>query len=292
MLRTMLAALSMGPVGISDQLSGRPEDPTATITSNKTLVMATCSTTGDLLQPSYPIVPIERMIIGAGEFGDCVGPTHRAYTYGCGAHVWGTYTAVPVTAAAAAATEGAAGGTGLWWTSIGFFSGRGGSPIAEATLREDDLAPMVDASALPSADFGSVPTAAFTEEGGSFPNATWAGGGGHVVWEGHYVGQTDCTGVEVSLSATPPRAPTCVFNVFVAGTFLIPSHCAFTAGDMDWQHQDGHHTGRKPTRQHYHRVSAGAGGLEAQRPSRYNLPDQRNVHKQSGTCLCFFWTMG
>ena len=166
------------------------------------------------------------MITGAGEFGDCFGATHRAYTYGCGAHVWGTYTAVPV-AAAAGATEGAAGGVGLWWTAIGmitfcissnfpefsgffvttcieligFFSGRGGSPISEATLREDDLAPMVDASALPSADFGEMPTAAFTGEGASFPNATWAGGAGHVVWEGHFVGQTDCTGVEVSLAA-------------------------------------------------------------------------------------------
>jgi hypothetical protein len=65
--QTMLAALSMGPVGISDQLSGRPEDPAATITSNKTLVMATCSEDGTLLQPSYPLVPIERMITGAGE---------------------------------------------------------------------------------------------------------------------------------------------------------------------------------------------------------------------------------
>ena len=51
--QTMLAALSLGPVGISDQLSARPEDPAAQITSNKTLVMATCSEDGHLLQPSY-----------------------------------------------------------------------------------------------------------------------------------------------------------------------------------------------------------------------------------------------
>ena len=33
--QTMLATLSLGPVGIADQLSGRPEDPTAKITSVK-----------------------------------------------------------------------------------------------------------------------------------------------------------------------------------------------------------------------------------------------------------------
>ena len=134
-------------VGISDQLSARPDDPSAKITSNKTLVMATCAEDGHLLQPSYPIVPIERMITGAGEFGDCFGPTHRAYTYGCGAHVWATYTAVSITSGGGIASgdsrSAAAASVGLWWTAIGFFSGRGGAPTNNITLREDDLAPMV-----------------------------------------------------------------------------------------------------------------------------------------------------
>ena len=134
-------------VGISDQLSARPDDPSAKITSNKTLVMATCAEDGHLLQPSYPIVPIERMITGAGEFGDCFGPTHRAYTYGCGAHVWATYTAVNITSGGGIASgdsrSAAAASVGLWWTAIGFFSGRGGAPTNNITLREDDLAPMV-----------------------------------------------------------------------------------------------------------------------------------------------------
>ena len=36
--QTMLATLSLGPVGISDQLTARPDDPSATITSNIPLV--------------------------------------------------------------------------------------------------------------------------------------------------------------------------------------------------------------------------------------------------------------
>ena len=64
--QTMLATLSLGPVGIADQLSARPDNATADITSNKTLVMATCAADGVLLQPSYPATPIERMIVEAG----------------------------------------------------------------------------------------------------------------------------------------------------------------------------------------------------------------------------------
>ena len=199
--QTMLATLSLGPVGIADQLSGRPEDPTAKITSNKTLVMATCSTSGDLLQPSYPIVPIERMITGAGEFGDCFGPTHRAYTYGCGSHTWATYTAVPIIPSAGAQGDeraAAAAENGVWWTAIGFFNGRGGAPSPNITLREDDLAPMVDATSLPSPDFGAIPTASFEGNGTQFPVGSWAGVGGHVAWGSvnGFVGQKDCTGVE------------------------------------------------------------------------------------------------
>lgn len=39
--QTALATLSMGPVGLADQLSAPPDNTTATITSNKTLVAAT-----------------------------------------------------------------------------------------------------------------------------------------------------------------------------------------------------------------------------------------------------------
>jgi len=48
--QTILATMSLGPVGIADQLSAPPDDPSATITSNKTLVMGTCSTDGSILE--------------------------------------------------------------------------------------------------------------------------------------------------------------------------------------------------------------------------------------------------
>lgn len=118
-----------------------------------------------------PQVPIERMIIGAGEFGDCFGPTHRAYTYGCGTHAWATYTAVPVGTSNMKINTNvgrkSAGklDIGLWWTAIGFFSGRGGAASPNVTLYETDLAPMVDASSLPSPEFGTIPTASFQSNG-------------------------------------------------------------------------------------------------------------------------------
>eukprot|EP00729_Bicosta_minor_P002986 gene2986-8622_t len=48
--QTIFAALSLGPVSISDQLSSYPTNASATITSNVPLVMSTCAATGDLLQ--------------------------------------------------------------------------------------------------------------------------------------------------------------------------------------------------------------------------------------------------
>lgn len=54
--QTILATLSLGPVGISDQLSSRPEEPEANITSNRTLVMATCASNGTLLQPRCVVI--------------------------------------------------------------------------------------------------------------------------------------------------------------------------------------------------------------------------------------------
>lgn len=107
------------------------------------------------------------MITGAGEFGDCFGPTHRAYTYGCGTHLWATYTAVPVGTTSNTHLNGNAStlDIGLWWTAIGFFSGRGGATSPNITLYEADLAPMVDATSLPSQDFGMIPAATFQSNG-------------------------------------------------------------------------------------------------------------------------------
>lgn len=67
--QTMLAALSMGPVGLSDRLTTEPTDPAAEITTNKSLVMATCTATGTLLTGSYPLSPVERMLTGTASAG-------------------------------------------------------------------------------------------------------------------------------------------------------------------------------------------------------------------------------
>ena len=62
------------------------------------------SSSGTLLQPSFPLTPVPRMTLGAGEFGDCFTKgRHISYTYGCGTHLWATYTAVPITTTVPAA---------------------------------------------------------------------------------------------------------------------------------------------------------------------------------------------
>ena len=70
----------MGPVGIADQLSAPPSDPTAHITSNRTLVMATCALNGVLLQPSYPATPLDDTLLGHSPMD--VYTTHTAVAWG------------------------------------------------------------------------------------------------------------------------------------------------------------------------------------------------------------------
>ena len=167
--QTALAALSLGPVGIADQLSARPDDPSATITSNLTLVNATCAATGDLLQPSAPATPIERMLVEGAGFGNCYGANHRPYTFGCGTNVFATYTAVPSSDTVA-----------IYYQALAFVFGRG-QLATTLDLFDGDLAVMVDASALPAPLLDTVPRGAFTGAGTTFA-ADGASGEGHVVW--------------------------------------------------------------------------------------------------------------
>ena len=181
--QTALAAASLGPVGLADQLSARPDDPAAAITSNLALVLATCSRTGDLLQPSYPATPVERMVVEAGGFGDCFDSEHRPYTFGCGTNVLATYTAVPT------ATTG---GVAVFYLAIAFAYGRG-ALATSVTLFESDLAPMVDAAALPSPLLDDVPAGAFRGNGTAF--APDAAGPGHVTWLSRNFTIPGCEGV-------------------------------------------------------------------------------------------------
>ena len=186
--QTMLAALSLGPVGISDQLTARPTDPTADITSNISLVMATCAATGDLLQPSYPLTPLDRTLAG-----DLAASSP-------GVSLWGTYTAVPgVMTSARQPSVGQQPATNLFYTAMAFciackLPHTGAKSVAHVVVYESDLAPMVDQQALPAPLFDAIPTGAFVGPGTDFP-----GGGAHVtahvVWVNDFLSNGDGCGL-------------------------------------------------------------------------------------------------
>ncbi len=192
--QTILAALSLGPVGVADQLSQRPTlqgsrtpNPNAKITSNKGLIMGTCAATGDLLQPSYPLTPLDKML---NAFNNGNAPPFA---------LWGSYTAVP----AAANTMDAS--RNLWYTAYCF---GGVKPDKEqtCTLQESDLAPMVDNVALPSGSFSTIPRGAFAGPGTTFANSSSISG--HVVWTSDWEAQSKAMypSIDTAEQATPSTA--------------------------------------------------------------------------------------
>ena len=100
--------------------------------------------------------------------------------------VWGTYTAVP--------QESPADKVGIWFTTFVFTLGKA-PKHPTATVLEADLAPMVDAAALPSPSFGDIPTGSFKGPGTSFPPAA-----GWVSWIGDFTAQrtAGCGAVNVT----------------------------------------------------------------------------------------------
>ena len=146
----------------------------------------------------------------AGEFGDCTGDAHVAYTFGCGGNLFATYTAVP-----SAADGSDNDDVALWWTALGFAAGKGPAPggvtllevrndvshtnclpsqtsvTTTCALLEADLAPMADAA--PRSAFGDVPTGAF--EGAAL---AFGAGSAYVRWAPDFVNQDGCAGVEVA----------------------------------------------------------------------------------------------
>ena len=185
--QTMLAALSLGPVGISDRLSGPPNATGVDITSNKSLVMATCAEDGTLLQPSYPLTPVDRMMHGApaGAFASC-GPVISSAAKGtwgwqCPSNLWATYTAVPVSPGMPAFPRR----TAVWYTAIAFSTGH---LDEQATVFESDFASLVDFENGTCASrsnhailLSDVPCGSFAGGGGAFEGGS-AGAGGHVSW--------------------------------------------------------------------------------------------------------------
>lgn len=110
-------------MGLADQLSAPPDNASATITSNKTLVMATCATNGVLLQPSYPATPVDDVLIDSHTPLD----------------LYATYTAVAVDIDTPASTAA------FWFTTIGWVGGKKGG-TSNFTLTPQHLAAMVDTS--------------------------------------------------------------------------------------------------------------------------------------------------
>jgi hypothetical protein len=182
------------------------------------------------------------MITGAGEFGDCFGAKHIAYTYGCGSHVWATYTAVSTAAGVKARTVGAkmgeadvvtGGATAVWFTAIGFASGRGAAGKgSNVTLVENDLAAMVDLAEPPSPmtdddassnpfSFSAIPRASFSGTGGTFPSlpsfaqSTNGSGAVYVWWSSAWLQQS-------MASHSPAHATTASATDACAGVVASP----------------------------------------------------------------------
>jgi hypothetical protein len=91
-------------------------------------------------------------------------------------------------------TEGAAELTGLWFTAFVFSLKQ--TSFKDAYVLESDLAPMVDAEALPASMFDQVPVGAFTGAGLTFPT----GPVGWVAWNGNFDQQRTggCSAVQVN----------------------------------------------------------------------------------------------
>tara|TARA_B110000208_G_scaffold99672_1_gene124410 strand:- start:239 stop:1927 length:1689 start_codon:yes stop_codon:yes gene_type:complete len=188
--QTILATLSLGPVGISDQLSSYPTNKSATITSNVTLVLATVAATGDLLQPSYPLVVVERTL-SETTYGGMFANDTKQTTY----DVWGTYTSVNT------ASSSSTSSVNVWYIALMVCGGckpRGGQ-IIHGTIYESDLAPMVDSTSLPTPDFADIPTAPFLDmsmNSSTMPVFDTAASGEYVWWRNDFYGTTDCSALE------------------------------------------------------------------------------------------------
>ena len=170
-LQVILAALSLGPVGIADQLEGFPAlpAPTAQVVTNKTLAMSLVSQDGHALQPSFPLTPLGPELagtdLGVPAFG---GPTAPRY------HCWATYTAV---------------GSAVWYTAVSFSWTEPDAPKrwpapASWGVSQANLAALIDEEHLPPLPFAAIPAGGFRGAGAeSLPGAdshvTWRRGATH-----------------------------------------------------------------------------------------------------------------
>ena len=192
-LQTLLAALSLGPVGLSDELQGYPAPlaPGAApdVLTNVTLAMATCTRNGTLLQPSFPLTPLQEVLAGEGAMGPA------------GGHAWAAFTALP-------------GARGAWFVALGFSDAGALPPFA---LLPRHLAPLVDwgsgggggggGGGAPTSppDFADVPPGSYLGAADAFP----AGPGappGYVAWDPNFPGGPPPGAAAAPFSEASPAA--------------------------------------------------------------------------------------
>ena len=149
-LQTVLAALSLGPVGLADQLTDYPNATNLDVSTNVTLVKSTAAEDGWLLQPSYPLTPIDPQLACQEGLSPSTG------------NVWATYTDV---------------GEHTWWVVLGF-QWDPGTADGVFSVRPSHLAPMIDATAA-ATPFTAVPRGAFGGAGDSLGRA----GAAYVWWD-------------------------------------------------------------------------------------------------------------
>ena len=150
-IQALLAAISLGPVGLSDELEGYPSPPApnASIVTNASLALSLCTSNGSLLGPSIAATPVDGHLRCAGDLGGRAG------------NVWTTYTAV----------DNALGGTAVWFMAVGFGWNESNASLAPYPLTDIDFAPLLDGACSTPADFATIPCGGFLGSGSELPGA-------------------------------------------------------------------------------------------------------------------------
>lgn len=213
--------------------------------------MGTTAASGDLLQPSYPLTPVERMLTGAGGMGvgpggtgmDCFGKRHLRFSFGCGVYLMATYTAIPATSAGASGDYGeqqqassSSAAAVIFYTALGFHTGKGGAKAGApwTLLFEQDLAPMVDGHSPPAPTIAAIPSGAFAGAGATFSEASNGSATEHVMWFGDFVHQTSACHA-VTISTWEGKANMSLpLGDGASNTSKSQSECVFTTAVFCW----------------------------------------------------------
>ena len=215
-VQVLLAALSLGPVGLADQLEGYPGLPAAgaQVETNLTLAMSLTAANGMLLRPSFPLTPLGLQLSGSdfgrpfeaangrsNSIGSTVGSISGGAGGGAGASGGGSkrftpsspvHTPPPAAAPTApyngwatyTSVKGGDGNSGeglLFWTVVSFSFGndpKNWPADSSHQLEQSSLAELVDAEHLPPAAFADIPLGAYRGGGGGGGGISSGSGGG------------------------------------------------------------------------------------------------------------------